>query len=311
MLLWHTAGVKSKPLVWLVAAAILICVLAGGGFFWLRARALRPAALLKRLPTRGALVAYADFDALRKAGVMRMLEGAKTPEDPEYVEFVRQTGFDYKRDLDAAVISFAPNGKFLLLRGRFEWNKLKEYAASKEGECAGSMCRLAGSAPERRISFFPLQRGLMALAVSADDSAALRLKEPEGAPDAEIPVAPLWLRFPPSALASGAGLPDGARLFAGAMDRADSVTLAFVPEGTRIAATLEVRCNQPGDAAEIAAQLTKLTAALRDGATAGDRSDPGSLGAVLAAGAFRADGARVLGRWPIEKAFLERTLGGQ
>jgi hypothetical protein len=149
--------VKSKPLVWLIAAAILICAFAGGGFLWLRARALRPEALLKRLPTRGALVAYVDFDALRKAGVMRLLDGAKTPEDAEYTAFVRQTGFDYKRDLDAAMVSFAPGGKFLLLRGRFEWSKLKEYAASTEGECDPSVCHMTGSTPERRISFFLLR----------------------------------------------------------------------------------------------------------------------------------------------------------
>lgn len=310
-LLCHTAGVKSKARVWLIVAAIVICALAGGGYFWQRARALRPAALLKRLPARGALMAYVDFEALRKAGVMRLLEGAKAPEDPEYARFVQQTGFDYKRDLDAAMLAFAPNGKFLLLRGRFQWKNLEAYAASQGGECAGSVCRMTGSAPDRRISFFPLRSNLMALAVSPDDSAVLRLREHEPAADAEIPAAPLWVRFPPSALDSSAALPDSARLFAGAMDRADAVTLAFAPEGARIAATLDIRCRQPGDAAAIASQLTQLTAALRDGAGAGVGSDPASLAGVLAAGAFRAEGAKVLGRWPIEKTFLENALGGQ
>jgi hypothetical protein len=303
--------VKSKPLVWLIAAAILICAFAGGGFLWLRARALRPEALLKRLPTRGALVAYIDFEALRKAGVMRLLDGAKTPEDAEYTAFVRQTGFDYKRDLDAAMVSFAPGGKFLLLRGRFEWSKLKEYAASTEGECDPSVCHMTGSTPERRISFFLLRPNLLALAVSPDDGAVLRLRETDGSPDAGVPAAPLWLRFAPSALSSNAALPEGARLFAGAMDRADSVTLAFAPEAARIAANLEIRCRQPGDAAEIASQLTKITAALREGLAPGGRSNPDGFGAVLAAGAFRAEGARVVGNWPIEKALLEKALGAQ
>jgi hypothetical protein len=35
------------------------------------------------------------------------------------------------------------------------------------------------------------------------------------------------------------------------------------------------------------------------------------LGVVLAAGAFRADGTKVLGHWPIEKAFLQTVLAGK
>ncbi len=289
----------------------MICALAGGGFLWARSRAIRPVALLKRVPTRDALVAYIDFNALRKAGVMRLLEGANAAQDPEYSDFIRQTGFDYQRDLDAAVVSFAPTGKYLLLRGRFDWHSLREYAASKEGECDPSMCHMTGSTRDRRISFFLLRSNLLAMAVSPDDSAVLRLRESDGSPDAEIPAAPLWLRFPPSALNSGAALPENARVFAGAMDRADSVTLAFAPEGGRIAATLDIRCRQPGDAAEIASQLTRLTTALRESVAPGSGSDSRSLGAVLAAGSFRAEGAKVLGRWPIEKAFLENALAGQ
>ena len=38
--------------------------------------------------------------------------------------------------------------------------------------------------------------------------------------------------------------------------------------------------------------------------------DPAGLSGVLAAGLFRADGPRVLGRWPIEKAFLQTVFAG-
>jgi hypothetical protein len=300
-----------KPRLRWIAAAVSICALAGAGYCWLRARELRPEALLRRMPARGALVAYVDLQTLRKGGVMQMIENSRTPEDREYTDFVRRTGFDYKRDLDAAMISFAPAGKYMLLRGRFNWSKLKEYAASAEGECDATMCRMTGSHADQSISFFLLRPDLLALAVSQDDGAALRLRQSDDAADAAVPAAPLWLRFAPSSVSSNADLPEGARVFAGAMKRADSVTLAFAPEAARIAAKLEIHCQQAGDAAEVASQLTKLTATIREGLEPAGRADANGLAATLAAGAFRAEGAKVVGGWTIEKALLEKALGGQ
>ena len=39
----------------------------------------------------------------------------------------------------------------------------------EDGHCYNSLCRLNGSTPERKISFFPVQQNLMAMAVSPDD----------------------------------------------------------------------------------------------------------------------------------------------
>jgi len=294
-----------------VAAAILTCLLAGGGVLWLRSRALRPAALLARLPRRDALVVFIDFDALRRAGILQWLDGAKTPEDADYRGFVAQTRFDYLRDLDTAVAAFAPNGKYLLLKGRFDWTSLGAYVRAQNGACAGALCRMTGSAPERRISFFPLRSNLMALAVSQDDSAALRLGQPAPADAMEIPAAPLWLSIPMSTMKSGPALPGGARPFARAIEQAESATLAFAPDGARIAASLNVRCLKPEDAADIAAQLTSATALLREAVVKEHHQpNPADLTGILAAGVFHAEGSRVLGRWPIEKQFLQTLLGG-
>jgi hypothetical protein len=292
-------------------AAAALCLLAAGGAVWLRSRALRPAALLARLPRRDALIAYIDFDALRRVGILQLLDGSTVGQDPEYRSFVERTRFDYARDLDAAMVSFAPGGKFLLLRGRFDWKSLGSYVRGQNGQCDDSLCRLTGSAPERLISFFPLRSDLMALAVSQDDSAALRMSTPAPADGMQIPAAPLWISIPASTLRSSGGVPAGARPFADAMGQADSATLAFTPEAGRIAATLEIRCGKSADAVEIASRLTAATTLLRD-ALAKERQqpDPAGLSGVLAAGLFRADGPRVLGRWPIEKAFLQTVLAG-
>jgi hypothetical protein len=129
--------------------------------------------MLRRLPTEDALVVYIDFAALRRAGILQMLDGSKVGEDPEYQNFVRQTDFDYKQDLDAVMVAFAPMGKYMLLKGRFDWKSLKNYVHGSDGRCNNSFCKLAGSTPEKRISFFPMQSNLMAMAVSDDDVAAL------------------------------------------------------------------------------------------------------------------------------------------
>jgi hypothetical protein len=304
--------VRFKSSAWLaVAAAAALCLLAALGVEWLRSRALRPGALLARLPRRDALIAYIDFDALRRAGILQLLDGSAAGQDPDYRSFVERTRFDYARDLDVAVVAFAPGGKFLLLRGRFDWRSLDAYVRSQNGQCDDSLCRMTGSAPERLISFFPLRSNLMALAVSQDDSAALRLSTPAPADGMELPAAPVWVSIPASTLKSSESMPAGARPFAEAMGQADSVTLAFAPEAGRIAATLDIRCRKPADAVEIASRLSAATGLLRDALSKEHQQpDPAGLSGVLAAGTFRADGPRVLGRWPIEKAFLQSVLAG-
>jgi hypothetical protein len=293
----------------LIAAVAAVCVLSVGGVALFRARDLKPAALLRRLPRGGALIVYVDFDALRRAGFLQLLYGTKVGAEPEYESFVRKTQFDYRRDLDTALISFAPDGKFLLLKGRFDWKSLHSYVDDESGKCYNSLCQLAGSAPERNISFFPVQSGLMALAVSSDDGAAMRMTSSAGGPAEEIPDAPVWLSIPPSLLKSPSGLPDGARMFARGMDRAESVTLSIEPQGGRIAASLNVRCRGNQEATDIAAQLTSATTLLQEMiAREHQHPNPADFSGVLTAGSFHTEGRRVVGYWPIDQAFVESVL---
>jgi hypothetical protein len=295
----------------MVVGIAAVCGASVWGVAWYRARSLTTAALLRRMPAEDALVAYIDFSELRRGGVLQLLDGSKAGEDPEYRSFVRQTQFDYKKDLDAALVAFAPTGRFLLLKGRFDWKSLRAYVESQHGSCASEFCRMTGSTPERRISFFPLRSNLMALAVSPDESAALRLQNAVSGPDPQVPAAPVWLSVPTSILKSGDSLPAGTRMFASGMERAETVTLAFTPEGHGLAARLEVRCRDERDAADLASQLTHTTSLLREMMEREHRKpNPADLSGVLTAGAFRNDGRRVLGYWPIERAFVQNVLGG-
>jgi hypothetical protein len=303
--------VALKSRVGLIAGLFALCAAALSVVLWHRARVIAPAALMARLPTANALLLSVDFEQLRRAGILQLLAAPKAGEDPDYRGFIQRTNFNYTRDLDLAVAAFAPTGKFLLLSGRFDWKSLRAYAASQGGRCEGDLCRMQGSTPDRRISFFPLQSNLMALAVSPDDSAALRLQTASGGPSAQPPDAPIWLSIPAGMLRSGEDMPDGARMFARSVGQAEAVTLTLTPEGQRLAARLNVLCRNEPDAADVALQLQRVTGVLREMiARENQQPNPADLSGVLTAGSFRPEGRRVYGYWPIERVFVRNVLAG-
>jgi hypothetical protein len=290
-----------------------IAAVGGAGVWaglWYRSRTVTPAALVKRIPASDALVVYLDFDALRRGGVLGLLENPKATEEPEYREFARQIDFDYREDLDSVLLAVAPTGKFILARGRFHWKSLRAYAEAQNGRCDNSLCRLEGSTPDRRISFFPVQSNLLALAVSNDDSAALRMSREAGGPDPEVPGAPVWVSIPSAVLQSGDSLPAETRTFARSLGRADTAVLSFVPEANRYAAKLSVRCRSGREAADLASELARTTALLQQSFEREHRvPNPADLTGVLTAGSFRSDGNRVFGYWPIARTFVDSLLG--
>jgi hypothetical protein len=303
--------VNRRLRAWLLLVLIAaLCGAAAGGAAWYRTRALSPAALLKRLPQSGALVLFVDFGALRRIGILGAIQAPPATEDPEYRDFVRQTGFDYKRDLDTAMAAFSPAGKFLLLRGRFDWSNLRSYVRAEKGDCQSALCRMQGSTADRRISFFPLQTNLMALAISPDESAAVRMQEPVDGPAPEMPNAPVWLSIPSTILRSG-DLPADTQPFARSLEHAESVVLSLSLDGKRVAARLNVRCRTNQDAVELASQLNRSTELLRAViAREHHQPNPADLSGVLSSGAFLSVDARVLGSWRIEPAFFDNLLAG-
>jgi hypothetical protein len=305
--------VDYKPRPWqLILLIALLCGIAVGGMVWYRSRTLTAAASLRRMPMEDALVLWIDFAALRSGGLLQLLDGAKAGQDPEYQTFVRQTRFDYMHDLDSAMVAFAPTGNFFLVKGRFDWKSLRNYVEQVDGVCLNSLCRVNGSGPDRRISFFPVHRDLMAMAASPDGWAALQMSTARPGPDPPVPNAPVWLAFPGSLLKSNKNLPDGARPFARSMESALSVTISFAPEGDRLAARLDVRTNSDREAAAAAAQLTEATQLLRSLLTRENlKPNPADPSGVLASGTFHAEGAHVSGVWPIAREFIQNLLGSQ
>ena len=301
---------RAALLIILIAS---VCALAVWGVARFRYHSLRTTAdWLQRLPTQDAVVFYIDFAALRKGGVLEMLAGSSVAEEPEYKVFVMKTEFDYTRDLDAVLACFTPRAKYLVVEGRFDWNSLQGYAREQGGACRDALCRMSGSTPERKISFFPLRPNLMGLAVGPDDSAAIDLEATAARRRAlEMPDAPLWISIPPALLKTGSDMPPGTRMFAHTMEDADDVSIAMAPSGNRFEARLNVQCRSERQAAALAAQLGSITAMLREMiAREHQTPNPRDLSGVLTSGTFNHLGTRVLGSWPLDKGFVEGLLGG-
>jgi len=268
--------------------------------------------LLAYLPSGDAVVLSIDVAALRRAGLLASLAGSTVPEEPEYKAFVLETGFDYQQDLDLVLVAFQKQNLYALVRGRFNWRKLNSYVAAQDGSCRNSFCRVAGSTPQRNISFFPLKPDVMALAVSPDGWAAnnlqTRLKNGwQGA----APGQPVWMAVPASYLHDTENLPSGTRLFAKAMEGAERVMLSLGVEEGRLEALLDVTCRSADEASVLSFQLGGVTRLLRSMIARENKTpNPKDLSGVLAAGSFRQEGTRVYGRWPIQREFLESLAAG-
>jgi hypothetical protein len=216
------------------------------------------------------------------------------------------------RDLDAVLACFTPRAKYLVVEGRFDWSSLQSYAREQGGTCRDALCRMSGSTPERKISFFPLRPNLMGLAVGPDDSAAIDLESTASRRRRlEMPNAPVWISIPPALLKNGDSMPPGTRMFAHTLEDADDVSIAMAPSGDRFEARLTVQCRSERQATALAAQLGAITGMLREMiAREHQTPNPGDLSGVLTSGAFNQLGTRVLGSWPLEKGFVAGLLGG-
>jgi len=307
--------VKISRRAWLVIGILVVAAAATA--FGLHQRALMTTAsapgMLQRLPAQTAIVLFLDFDTLRLGGILKLLPENKIAEDPEYQAFVRATGFGYRRDFDRAAVSFGRDGEFFVVKGKFDWKKLAAYAIAQGGACDNSLCRMPGSTPERRISFFPVQSNLMALAVSSDSFAATRLAtlQPDAVQLLETPRDPVWLSIPADHLKTPDRLPAGTRLFATALSSADKILLSLGPQGKQFEARLNVTCRTAADAAALAGRLQQATSILQSMiARENQKPNPKDLSGVLTAGVFSQAGRRVFGRWPLQPVFLESLTGG-
>lgn len=261
------------------------------------------------LPPGDATVFFANMAALRRAGVLGLFAGAKTIEETEYREFIRQTHFDYRTDMQA--IAGAADGAdiLLIIRGRFDWNRLHDYALVHGGACKNSVCNLATSRPGRWASFLPIQSDVIALAVSNDPGAALALSPHRDRVSQQIPSQPVWVRVSRKLLQKPLSLPVPVRIFFISLQFANRVLLSLdsgTKNGVAFTLQLEAQCPNTASAETIKSQLQLQTGILRrELAREHQQASPADLTGLLVAGTFYVSDERVIGTWPIHEEFLK------
>jgi hypothetical protein len=91
--------------------------------------------MLGQLPADADAIFFLDFDSLRSSPFLAQILAwaPQSSRDPEYAQFVKETGFNYERDLDRVAIAIMPAGAasnyFLEADGRFDRKKIEAYVA--------------------------------------------------------------------------------------------------------------------------------------------------------------------------------------
>lgn len=293
-------------------AAVAIAVLIAGALYyqwwWKDATT---AQLLSHLP-QSRVIASVDFRALRQAGILNLIAGARNTEEPDYKQFVADTGFDYQRDLDEVALAYTQQETLTIAQGRFQWGRITEYAKKQGGACEGRLCRMPSNTPGRRLSLMRIRANTIAIASSSDPEAVTKIRSPLAAETAvPLPQQPIWLSIPPATLRLyDSALPPGTRMFATALAESDQLSLGLGKRGDRFEIALDARCRTAEQAAQIRRELEGATTMLAKMITREKHTaNPGDLSGVLTKGEFRADGVRLTGAWPIERVFLEQLSG--
>ena len=150
-------------------ALLLAAILIGAALLWRASRTLNDQQLIQSLPQARATHVFLNIDGLRRSGLLDLIAGSRSAEDPDYKTFVAETGLDYRTDLDAVAAAFAEGNTYMVLRGNFAWKKLQAYAQSHGGKCSTTpnVCSMPASRNGFFISFTPMRAKVLALSVSA------------------------------------------------------------------------------------------------------------------------------------------------
>jgi hypothetical protein len=290
----------------IVLAVLFLAATICGFFAWRATRTLSNQQLIQSLPQARATHVFIDVDGLRKSGLLDLIAGSKSAEDPDYRAFVDQTGLDYRTDLDAVAAAFSEGNTYLALRGRFQWNKLAAYAQAHGGKCdALKVCSLPATRSGAFISFLLLRPAVLAMAVSTDEHGVNMIGPQDWRKPPHLPSEPVWISVP-SFVLTGANLVPGTHAFLEPLSQAQDVTFAVgaAPNGFQI--RLEAVCATP----EIAELLTRRLSATTDMLKKMLEREhmtpsPNDVSAVLTAGTFSQQNDRVTGTWPVARAFIE------
>lgn len=289
-------------MIFVLGAAIL------GAGMWLRhqQQASLPA-LLTHLPSQEAVYGYVSVEALRASGLLKPNAKPNTRE-PEYEAFIAKSGFNWEKDMDSVLWSSTKDGRFFFVTGHFDWDQLEKFVAQEGGECRDSFCTLAGSVPDRQISFFPWRTNVMAMAVSPDRYAADRMRI-EYRYLLEPPASPFWIHASPNSLKGSVPESPGLRVFARLLEHAKDATLYLDAGKEPFSLQLRAQCENQEQAEKLRDGLTKGTEWLKTLLRMEDQTPTGTdVAGVLSKGSFAAKQSTVEGVWPIPREFLAQLI---
>ncbi len=133
--------------------------------------------VLSAMPSDASAVVFADFTELRRSPFAAEFYNwiPKGQADADYAQFLRDTGFDYERDLDRVAVSFIKGEKdsnlFAVAEGRFDRNKMEAYAGrsgTRENRGGREIFSVPLGEPGHKISFVFLTKNKIALTDAAD-----------------------------------------------------------------------------------------------------------------------------------------------
>lgn len=167
---------KQTALSLLFAAIALTAVCYFASQRWAQPTGAAREEILSLLSPDASAVLFADLGELRHAPFIASLYAwaPKPQADPDYEQFLKETGFDYERDLDCIAMAVTKQGPdsilFAIADGKFDRQKISAYAL-KAGVVANTAGHEIYSVPLRgspkKISFAFLRKDRMAL---TDDS---------------------------------------------------------------------------------------------------------------------------------------------
>jgi len=215
---------------------------------------------LAMMPSDAHSMIYVDVAALRQTPFITGLrDWAPTPQqiDPEYVQFLRDTGFDYERDLDRIAIAYIRRGQdptyLVVADGRFDRKKINTYTSqfgTHESRGGREIFSVPVNGSPRKISFaFPHQNRIAL--TDNPDLPALLAQPMKGEDEREwrarldrlagSPIFAVIRQDPANVSALAQRAPGGLQSpqLSALLEQLQWVTLAGKPEGDRLRVVIE------------------------------------------------------------------------
>ncbi len=276
--------------VWIVSSAALL-LLAGIALYayqqlWAGGENSARESMLALLPANASAVLYANFADLRQSPFAAELYAwVPRPQqvDAGYAEFLRDTGFDYERDLRQVAIATFQRGQqtilFAVADGQFDQKRITAYASqsgARENRNGRQIFSVAVNGAPDKVSFTFLRKDRIAL--TDDPSLATLLSgSPQGEDAKEwrqrferVAGSPLFAVIRQDAAAGSAlasRAPGGLQSpqLSALLDQLQWITLAGKPEGDRLRIVAEGECPLDGPVRQLSDLLNGVLALAQAG----------------------------------------------